>query len=237
MTDKSIFLGEFLGTALLLLLGNGVCAAVTLTKSKAKGAGWPVVTFGWGFAVLSAAYATQSLSGAHLNPAVTIGIATRTGEWGKVPLYLAAQFLGAFVGAVLCWLAYLGQFRAHNKDDVLGIFATGPEVRNAGQNLITEFLATFVLVFVILGSGQTEGLKLSGAGTLIVALLVVGIGMSLGGPTGYAINPARDLGPRIAHAVLPIPGKGGSDWGYAWIPIVGPLAGGAVAGLLASAVF
>ncbi|KAA2266515.1 aquaporin family protein [Solihabitans fulvus] len=236
MTDKTIFFGEFLGTMLLLLLGNGVVAGVVLAKSKAKDAGWTVITFGWGFAVLAGAYASAPLSGAHLNPAVTIGIAIQTGQWSKVPLYLSAQLLGAIVGAVLCWLAYLGQFRA-NKDEVLGVFATGPEIRNTAQNLLTEIIATFVLVFVILATGQTKGLAVSGTGVLIVALLVVGIGMSLGGPTGYAINPARDLGPRIAHAILPIPGKGGSDWGYAWIPVVGPLIGGALAGLVDIAVF
>lgn len=236
MTDKSIFIGEFLGTAILLLLGNGVVAGVVLAKSKAKDAGWAVITFGWGFAVLAGAYASAPLSGAHLNPAVTLGLAIHSGEWSKVPLYLVAQLLGAFTGAVLCYLTYLGQFR-ENTGEVLGIFSTGPEIRNRAQNLLTEIIATFVLVFVILATGQTTGLGLSGTGVLIVALLVVGIGMSLGGPTGYAINPARDLGPRIAHAVLPIPGKGGSDWGYAWIPVVGPLIGGALAGLVDIAVF
>ncbi|GAA0212057.1 MIP/aquaporin family protein [Saccharothrix mutabilis subsp. mutabilis] len=236
MTNQSIFIGEFLGTALLLLLGNGVVAGVVLARSKSNGAGWVVITFGWGFAVLAAAYATAPLSGAHLNPAVTLGLAIHSGDWATVPLYLIAQFLGAFVGAVLCYLAYLGQFRA-NEGEVLGIFSTGPEIRNTAQNLLTEIIATFVLVFVILATGQTKGLSTSGTGALIVALLVVGIGMSLGGPTGYAINPARDLGPRIAHAVLPIPGKGGSDWGYAWIPVVGPLIGGAFAGLVDIAVF
>ncbi|WP_342787243.1 MIP/aquaporin family protein [Saccharothrix saharensis] len=236
MTNQSIFIGEFLGTALLLLLGNGVVAGVVLAKSKSHGAGWAVITFGWGFAVLAGAYAVAPLSGAHLNPAVTVGLAIHNGDWATVPVYLLAQFLGAFTGAVLCYLAYLGQFRA-NTGDVLGVFATGPEVRHRAQNLTTEVIATFVLVFVILATGQTKGLETSGTGVLIVALLVVGIGMSLGGPTGYAINPARDLGPRLAHAVLPIPGKGGSDWGYAWIPVVGPLIGGALAGLVDIAVY
>lgn len=236
MSDKSIFIGEFLGTAILLLLGNGVVAGVVLAKSKAKDAGWAVITFGWGFAVLAGAYASAPLSGAHLNPAVTLGLAVHSGEWSKVPLYITAQLLGAFAGAVLCYLAYLGQFR-ENKGEVLGVFATGPEIRNPLQNMLTEVIATFVLVFVILATGQTKGLAVSGTGVLIVALLVVGLGMSLGGPTGYAINPARDLGPRIAHAVLPIPGKGGSDWGYAWIPVAGPLLGGALAGLVDIAVF
>ncbi|GAA0620352.1 MIP/aquaporin family protein [Kutzneria viridogrisea] len=236
MTDKTIFFGELIGTTLLVLLGNGVCAAVTLAKSKARDAGWLAITFGWGLAVLAGAYASAPLSGAHLNPAVTLGIAIQTGEWSKVPLYLSAQLIGALLGAVLCWLTYLGQFRAHN-GQVLGVFSTGPEIRNTAQNLITEVIATFVLVFVILATGQTKGLAVSGTGVLVVALLVVGIGLSLGGPTGYAINPVRDLGPRIAHAVLPIPGKGGSDWGYAWIPVLGPLLGGAAAGLVDIAVF
>ncbi|GGM71418.1 putative glycerol uptake facilitator protein [Longimycelium tulufanense] len=236
MTDQSIFIGEFLGTALLLLLGNGVVAAVTLTKSKAHGAGWPVIAFGWGFAVLAGAYAAAPLSGGHINPAVTVGIALQTGDWNKVPLYVVAQMLGAFTGAVLCWLAYLGHFREH-QGEVLGVFATGPEIRNRTQNFTTEFIATFVLVFVIAAFGRSEGLAASDSLIFMVALLVVGIGMSLGGPTGYAINPARDLGPRIAHAVLPIPGKGGSDWGYSWVPVLAPLAGGTVAGLVATAAF
>lgn len=231
MSNTSIFLGEFIGTALLLLLGNGVVAGVLLAKSKAQNAGWVVVTFGWGFAVLAGAYVALPLSGAHINPAVTIGLAIHSGEWSKVPLYLAAQMLGAFTGAVLCWLSYLGQFREH-PGEVLAVFSTGPEVRKPVYNLLTEIIATFTLVYVVLATGQTKGLELSGTGVLVVALLVVGIGMSLGGPTGYAINPARDLGPRIAHAVLPIPGKGGSDWSYAWVPVAGPLIGGAAAGVL-----
>ncbi|PRX98768.1 MIP/aquaporin family protein [Allonocardiopsis opalescens] len=234
MTPASIFIGEFIGTAILILMGNGVCAAVALGKSKAHAAGWVAIAFGWGFAVLAGAYASFTLSGAHINPAVTIGLAANTGQWANVPIYIAAQMLGAITGAVLCWLAYLGQFRA-NTQPVLGIFSTAPEIRNTTQNLITEIIATFVLVFVIIASGTVEGLTLSGTGVLIVALLVVGIGLSLGGPTGYAINPARDLGPRIAHAILPIPGKTTSDWGYSWIPVVGPLIGGALAGLLAAA--
>ncbi|TWP46840.1 aquaporin family protein [Lentzea tibetensis] len=236
MSTGSIFIGEFLGTAILLLLGNGVVAGVVLAKSKSQNAGWAVITFGWGFAVLAGAYASAPLSGAHLNPAVTIGLAVHSGEWANVPVYIAAQLLGAFAGAVLCYLTYLGQFKA-NEGEVLGIFSTGPEIRNTVQNLMTEIIATFVLVFVILATGQTKGLAVSGTGVLVVAFLVVGIGMSLGGPTGYAINPARDLGPRVAHALLPIPGKGGSDWGYAWIPVVGPLLGGALAGLVDIAVF
>ncbi|WP_424637282.1 MIP/aquaporin family protein [Embleya sp. AB8] len=229
MTSDKIFIGETLGTAILLLLGVGVCAAVTLKRSKAQNAGWLAIAFGWGFAVLSGAYASVSLSGAHLNPAVTLGIAVKTGEWDKVPVYLAGQFTGAVIGAVLAWATYLGQFNAHG-EPVLGVFATSPEIRNPVQNVITETIATTVLVLVILTEGLTDGLALSGTGILITALLVVGIGLSLGGPTGYAINPVRDLGPRLAHWLLPIPHKGGSDWGYAWVPVVGPILGGLAAG-------
>jgi glycerol uptake facilitator protein len=202
------------------------------------------IAFGWGFAVLTGAYISGSLSGAHLNPAVTIGLAIDTGEWSKVPVYLAGQFLGAMIGAALVWVAYYGQFQAHMNDPeiaalarnsdspagpVLGIFSTGPEIRNTVQNLATEIIGTFVLVLFILTLGLTKGLAVSGTGTMMVAFVVVGIGLSLGGPTGYAINPARDLGPRIVHALLPLPNKGGSDWRYAWIPVVGPIVGAALA--------
>lgn len=229
MTSDKIFIGETLGTAILLLMGVGVCAAVTLNRSKAQNAGWLAIAFGWGFAVLAGAYASVSLSGAHLNPAVTLGIAVKTGEWDKVPVYLAGQFVGAVIGAVLAWATYLGQFKEHG-EPVLGVFATSPEIRNPVQNVITETIATTVLVIVILTQGLTDGLALSGTGILMTALLVVGIGLSLGGPTGYAINPVRDLGPRLAHSLLPIPKKGGSDWSYAWVPVVGPTLGGLAAG-------
>lgn len=261
-TDK-ILIGETIGTALLVLLGGGVCAAVTLKKSKARGAGWIAIAFGWGFAVLAGAYTAAGLSGGHLNPAVTVGIAVGSGDWSDVPAYVAGQMAGAMIGAFLVWLAYLGQFTAHLTDPdsaegpgadpagpvtgtepsgqpggpVLGVFSTGPEIRNPVQNLLTEVIGTLVLVLVILALGMTKGLASSGTGTLIVALLVVGIGFSLGGPTGYAINPARDLGPRIVHALLPLPNKGRSDWGYAWVPVVGPLLGGALAGVLYNAAF
>ncbi|MET7936192.1 MIP/aquaporin family protein [Streptomyces sp. NPDC005322] len=252
MSSSDIFIGETIGTAALILLGAGVVAGVVLKRSKALNAGWLAITFGWGFAVLIGAYISAPLSGAHLNPAVTVGIAVTTGEWGDVPVYFAGQMLGAMLGATLAWLSYYGQFQAHltdpeivgRKDDeglvdkaaapaagpVLGVFSTGPEVRNVVQNLVTEIIGTAVLVLLILTTGLTKGLGVSGTGVLIVALSVVGIGLSLGGPTGYAINPARDLGPRIVHALLPLPNKGGSDWGYAWIPVVGPLVGGALAG-------
>jgi glycerol uptake facilitator protein len=229
VTSDKIFIGETLGTAILVLMGVGVCAAVTLNRSKAQNAGWLAITFGWGFAVLSGAYASVSLSGAHLNPAVTLGIAVKSGQWDKVPVYFAGQLLGAVIGAVLAWLTYLGQFQQHRKP-VLGVFATEPEIRNPLQNVLTEAIATTVLVLVILTQGLTDGLALSGTGILMTALLVVGLGLSLGGPTGYAINPVRDLGPRLVHSILPIPNKGGSDWAYAWVPVVGPVLGGLAAG-------
>lgn len=252
MSSSDIFTGELIGTAVLILLGGGVCAAVTLKRSKAQNAGWLAITFGWGFAVLTGAY-IGSKSGAHLNPAVTLGLAIDGAtKWSDVPLYIGSQLLGAMIGASLVWLAYYGQFKAHLTDPelvaslnpaegmvdqtatpqagpVLGIFSTGPEIRNAIQNLVTEIIGTAALVLFILTMGLTKGLATSGTGTLMVAFVVVGIGLSLGGPTGYAINPARDLGPRIVHALLPLPNKGGSDWGYAWIPVAGPLVGAALA--------
>ncbi|KUO14878.1 MIP/aquaporin family protein [Streptomyces dysideae] len=255
MSSSDIFIGETIGTAILILLGGGVCAAVTLKASKARNAGWLAITFGWGFAVLTAVYTSAPLSGAHLNPAVTVGIAIKDGEWSNVPTYWAGQLLGAMIGAALVWVAYYGQFHAHLTDKeivggpgaqatkvkaveaqekgagpVLGIFSTGPEIRNAVQNLATEIIGTIVLVLAVLTQGLNDnGNGLGTVGALITALVVVSIGLSLGGPTGYAINPARDLGPRIVHALLPLPNKGGSDWSYAWVPVAGPLIGGAVA--------
>ncbi|WP_318206911.1 MULTISPECIES: MIP/aquaporin family protein [unclassified Streptomyces] len=243
MSSSDIFLGETIGTAVLILLGGGVCAAVTLKGSKARNAGWLAITFGWGFAVMTAVYMTASLSGAHLNPAVTVGIAIKDGEWGDVPVYVAGQMLGAMIGAALVWVAYYGQFQAHLADPeasgkkpiegpgpVLGIFSTGPEIRNTWQNLATEIIGTVVLVLAVLTQGLNDsGKGLGVIGALITAFVVVSIGLSLGGPTGYAINPARDLGPRIVHALLPLKHKGGSDWSYSWIPVVGPLIGGAIA--------
>ncbi|WP_030778774.1 MIP/aquaporin family protein [Streptomyces sp. NRRL S-920] len=262
MSSSDIFIGETIGTAVLILLGGGVCAAVTLKRSKAKDAGWLAITFGWGFAVLTAAYIAGSLSGAHLNPAVTLGLAIEGGtKWSNVPLYLASQLLGAMIGAVLVWVTYLGQFKAHLTDPeilaaqpaeegmvdqkaapaagpVLGVFSTGPEIRNYVQNVATEIIATAVLVLAILTQGLNDGGNGLGVlGALITSLVVVGIGLSLGGPTGYAINPVRDLGPRIVHTLLPLPNKGGSDWSYAWVPIVGPLIGGAIAGGLYNVAF
>ncbi|HEY3477819.1 MAG TPA: MIP/aquaporin family protein [Streptomyces sp.] len=254
MSNGHIFIGEVIGTAVLILLGGGVCAAVTLKKSKAKDAGWLAITFGWGFGVLGGAYIANGYSGGHLNPAVTLAIAIKTGVWHTMPYYLMGQLLGAMIGAFLVWVAYMGQFQAHLTDPlvirehetsvegpaddtkgphggpVLGVFSTGPEIRNPVQNLLTEIIGTMVLVLFILTQGMTSGLALNGLGILLTALIVVGIGLSLGGPTGYAINPFRDLGPRIVHSLLPLPNKGGSDWTYAWIPVLGPLAGAALAG-------
>ncbi|GGT17475.1 MIP/aquaporin family protein [Streptomyces chromofuscus] len=261
MSSSDIFIGETIGTAILILLGGGVVAAVVLKASKARNAGWVAITFGWGFAVLTAVYISAPLSGAHLNPAVTLGIAITSGDWGDVGVYWAGQLLGAMIGAALVWLAYYGQFHAHLTDreivgaaadaqakavearekgagPVLGVFSTGPEIRNAAMNLATEIIGTFVLVLAVVTQGlNNEGNGLGAVGGLMVALVVVGIGLSLGGPTGYAINPARDLGPRIVHALLPLPNKGGSDWGYAWIPVVGPLIGAAAAAGLYNVAF
>ncbi|MEU5681853.1 MIP/aquaporin family protein [Streptomyces rochei] len=249
MSNGDVFVGEMIGTAILILFGAGVCAAVTLRYSKARASGWVVIAFGWGFGVLAGAYTAAPLSGGHLNPAVTLGIAVDTGEWGQVWVYVLGQFAGAMLGAVLCYLTYFAQFRANVRETgttegtadepvpTLGVFATIPEIRNPVANLMTEVIATVGLVLPVLAFGLTEGLGESGTLVLIVALLVVGIGLSLGGPTGYAINPARDLGPRIVHSVLPIPDKGTSDWGYAWIPVAGPLIGGTLAGLVYNAAF
>ncbi|MFC8434410.1 MIP/aquaporin family protein [Streptomyces sp. NPDC057253] len=241
MSNGDVFLGEVIGTAILILFGAGVVAAVVLNYSKAKDAGWVVIAFGWGFGVLAGAYTAAPLSGGHLNPAVTIGIAVDTGDWDQVPVYIAGQMVGAMLGAVLCWLTYYAQFQANAEEDIaqptLGIFSTAPAIRNPVANLITEIIATIGLVLPILAFGLTKGLGESGTAVLVVSFLVVGIGLSLGGPTGYAINPARDLGPRIVHTLLPIPNKGTSDWGYAWIPVVGPLIGGALSGVIFNAAF
>jgi glycerol uptake facilitator protein len=229
----SIFGAEVIGTALLILLGNGVVACVLLNLSKGQNSGWIVITFGWGMAVMVGAFAVGQFSGAHLNPAVTIGFAVegRT-EWGDVPEYFAGEFVGAFIGATLVWLAYLDHWRETEDPGLkLACFSTAPAIRNPVSNIITEVIGTFVLVFAIMAFFATEATAATGLGALIVGLLVLGIGLSLGGPTGYAINPARDLGPRIMHAILPIAGKGDSDWSYAWVPVVGPIIGAVLAGL------
>ena len=235
----SIFGAEVIGTAMLILLGNGVVACVLLTQSKGQNSGWIVITFGWGMAVMVAVYMVGQFSGAHLNPAVTLGAAITGGiKWSKVPEYWAGEFVGAFIGATLVWLAYY-QHWGETEDPGLKLacFSTGPAIRNPLWNTLTEIIGTFALVFAIDAFNADKNFGPTDLGGLIVGLLVLGIGLSLGGPTGYAINPARDLGPRIMHAILPIPGKGSSDWGYAAIPVVGPLIGGALAALAYKAFF
>ncbi|PWW24248.1 glycerol uptake facilitator protein [Geodermatophilus normandii] len=238
MSLTSVFFSEVLGTGLLILLGVGVVANVLLTESKGRGADWLLINFGWGLAVFVGVYAAYR-SGAHLNPAVTVGLwASGADEYapgveitlGSTLVYFAGEFVGAFLGAVFAWLAYREHYAAHpDPGEILGTFSTGPAIRALPWNVVTEAIGTFVLIYIILQFGNTP----SQIGPLAVALLVVSIGASLGGPTGYAINPARDLGPRIAHAVLPIRGKGGNDWGYSWVPVVGPIVGAVLAGLLA----
>ena len=231
----TVFGSEVLGTAILILLGVGVVANVALPKTFGNGGNWLLINFGWGIAVFAGVFAGAS-SGAHINPAVTLGIAVSgANQYAPgVPITLASslvyvlgQMIGAFLGAVVAWLAYRKHYDAAT-EPVLGTFSTGPAIKSTPWNLITEVIGTFILVYIILRFGDTP----SQLGPLAVALLVVGIGASLGGPTGYAINPARDLGPRIAHAVLPIRGKGDSNWGYAWVPVVGPLIGAVLGGLL-----
>ena len=228
----SIIGAETIGTALLILLGDGVVAAVLLNKSKAQNSGWIVIAFGWAFAVMVGAYAVGQFSGAHLNPAVTVGLwISGAVEGGDVPEYFIGEFLGAMIGAFLVFLAYYQHFGETEDPGLkLAVFSTGPAIRNVGWNMVTEIIGTFVLVFGILAIANNGPPAESGLTLLLIAFLVGAIGLSLGGPTGYAINPARDLGPRIMHAVLPIPGKGTSDWGYSWIPVVGPLIGGALGG-------
>lgn len=231
-------LGEFLGTMMLVLLGDGVVAAVLLKRSKAEGGGWMVITTGWAFAVMAGVFTAIACGSndAHLNPAVTIGFAMRDGNFTKFAPYLAAQVLGAIMGAGLVWLQYLPHWKeTPDAGAKLGCFCTAPAIRNTIMNLMSEIIATFVLVFVvgaIFSKSVSAAGPAAGLGPYLVGSLVWGIGLSLGGPTGYAINPARDLGPRIAHAILPIAGKGGSDWGYAPIPVIGPLLGGLLAGVL-----
>lgn len=226
------FLSEVVGTGMLLLLGTGVVANVALAKTKGNGGGFLLVNFGWGLGVF-AGVLVAAYSGAQLNPAVSIGLLVKgTIEPSQFFIAVLGQFVGAFLGAVLTWLSYKEHFDAEpDPGNKLGVFSTGPGIRSAGWNLVTEIIATFVLVFVILSFPDWKSVNLGPLSALAVALLVVGIGASLGGPTGYAINPARDLGPRIAHAVLPIKGKGTSDWGYSWVPVVGPLIGGVIAAL------
>ncbi|MCB1127770.1 MAG: aquaporin family protein, partial [Verrucomicrobiae bacterium] len=223
------FCAELIGTMILVILGDGVVANVVLNRSKGQNGGWIVVTAGWGFAVAVAVYCVNAYSGAHINPAVTIAMAA-LGKlaWGQVPVYLAAQWVGAIIGAVVVWLAYLPHWAVtEDKAAKLGVFATAPAIRKPAANALTEAIGTFVLVLGVLAILSPKNLVPNsdfdtGLAPLLVGILVWALGLSLGGPTGYAINPARDLGPRIAHAILPIAGKGGSDWSYAWVPIVGP---------------
>jgi glycerol uptake facilitator protein len=235
----SIFTAELIGTAILILFGDGVVAAVLLNHSKAQNSGWIVIATGWGLAVAVAVFAVAEFSGAHINPAVTIGLASIGAvSWGDVPIYIIGQFAGAFLGAVLVWLAYLPHWEETEDPGLkLAVFCTGPAIRNYSLNCVTEVIGTFILVLGVLAIVNNPGAADSGLVPLLVGFLVFGIGLSLGGPTGYAINPARDLGPRIAHAVLPVAGKGESDWGYSWVPVAAPVVGGILGALVYQAFF
>jgi glycerol uptake facilitator protein len=234
-----IFPSEVIGTATLILLGDGVVAAVLLAKSKAQNSGWIVIAFGWGMAVMLAVYFVGRFSGAHLNPAVTLGLASiGVTKWVDVPTYLAGEFVGAFLGAVLVFAAYSHHFSATEDPGLkLSVFSTGPAIRNYALNFVTEVIGTFLLLFGVLAITSNKAPTATGLVPLLIGLLVFAIGLSLGGPTGYAINPARDLGPRIAHFILPIPGKGKSDWSYAWVPVVAPIVGGVLGALAYRALF
>jgi len=243
--DINSFMGELVGTMVLLLFGNGVVANVVLNETKGNGGGnggaWITITAGWAFAVFVGVFTVAHVSGAHINPAVTIGLAVAGNfSWSMVVPYIIAQMIGAFIGTTLVWLAYFDHWgQTDDAGAKLACFSTGPAIRNIPMNVVTEAIGTFALMFGVLlikgttfdNSGSIINVDLGALGAIPVALLVFGIGLSLGGPTGYAINPARDLGPRIAHFVLPISGKGDSDWGYAWVPIVGPVIGAVIASL------
>jgi glycerol uptake facilitator protein len=244
--DTNIFLAEVFGTGMLILLGDGVVAGVLLAKSKSNSAGWIVITAAWAFAVFVGVVVAGPVSGAHINPAVTVGLATlgslQSGAgigWDMVPTYFAGEFVGAFIGAILVLIHYWDHFKATEDQGLkLAVFCTAPNIRNYGLNFVSEVIGTFVLMFVILTFAQNGDAKgLASLGALPVAILVWSIGMSLGGTTGYAINPARDLGPRIIHAIFPVPGKGGSDWGYSWVPVVGPIVGAMLASVVYYAVW
>jgi glycerol uptake facilitator protein len=238
LTDGfSIAVAETIGTALLIILGDGVVGGVLLGKSKAQNSGWIVITTGWALAVAVGVYAIGSLTGGHLNPAVTLGFATiGLTAWDLVPYYLVGEFLGAFIGAVIVYLHYLPHWGETEDPGLkLAVFSTGPAIRSTVSNVISEVIGTFMLVFGVLAIVSNE--IAPGLVALLVGFLVWGIGLSLGGPTGYAINPARDLGPRIAHAVLPIAGKGASDWAYSWVPVVGPVLGGILGAVAYQALF
>jgi len=228
------YFAEFFGTALLILLGNGVVANVCLNKTKGQSSGWIVITMGWGIAVAVAAFVSGTLSPAHLNPAVTFAMALKgTLSWASVFPYILAQFAGAMVAQILVWLQFKPHYEAEeNAGNILATFSTGPAIKNTVSNLVSEILGTFVLLLTIFALGLYD--LQAGLGTFAVGTLIVGIGLSLGGTTGYALNPARDLGPRIMHSILPIPNKGDGDWSYAWIPVVGPIVGAALAVLVFS---
>lgn len=233
--DNSLFvqlIGEFVGTLILVLLGDGVVAGVSLKKSKAEGAGWIAITLGWGFAVILGVYASGFMSLAHLNPAVTLGMAIAGKfSWGYVVPYIIAQVLGGIAGAIIVWIQYLPHWKeTEDQAAILGTFATGPAIRSYGANFVSEIIGTIVLVFGLLTF--TNGNFSAGLNPMAVGVLITAIGLSLGGTTGYAINPARDLGPRIAHQILPIANKGNSDWAYSWVPVIGPMVGGAIAAWL-----
>ncbi|MGO3732257.1 MAG: MIP/aquaporin family protein [Vagococcus sp.] len=230
--DNLQIFSEFLGTMILVLLGDGVVAAVSLTKSKAQNAGWVAITLGWGAAVTIAVYVAGFMGPAHLNPAVTIGMAVSGNfAWNLVVPFIIAQVLGGVLGGIIVWLTYLPHWEeTEDEGAILGTFATGPAIRSYVSNTITEVIGTFVLVFALLAFTQHD--FAAGFNPVVVGILILSLGLSLGGPTGYAINPARDLGPRIAHQILPIKNKGGSDWAYSWVPVVGPMIGGVLAALL-----
>jgi glycerol uptake facilitator protein len=242
--DWNIVLAEIFGTGMLILLGDGVVAGVLLSKSKAQNAGWIVITFAWAFAVFSGVLIAGPISGAHLNPAVTLGLAMSGGiTWGQVPEYWVGEMVGAMIGAALVTLHYWDHFKAtEDKGLKLAVFCTAPNIRNLPLNFISEVIGTFVLIFMIFAigwnhagvgaAGSVTPMGLGPLGALPVSFIVLVVGLSLGGTTGYAINPARDLGPRIVHAILPVPGKGGSDWEYSWVPVLGPLVGAVVAWIL-----
>ncbi|MGH2357033.1 MAG: MIP/aquaporin family protein [Candidatus Limnocylindria bacterium] len=233
------FVAELVGTFILIVLGDGVVAGVLLARSKAQNSGWIVITAGWGFAVAVAVYAVGQFTGAHINPAVTVALAVNgVTPWADVPIFIAGQFVGAFLGAVVVWLHYLPHWEITEDTGLkLAVFSTAPAVRNPVANTLSEVIGTFILIFGVLAIAGNEAPGGSGLTPLLIGILVFAIGLSLGGPTGYAINPARDLGPRIAHAVLPIAGKGGSDWEYSWIPVVGPIIGGVLGALAYTALF
>jgi len=231
------FTAELIGTMILIVLGCGINAGNSLTNSFSKNAGWISVVFGWGFAVAIAVYAVGEVSGAHINPAVTLALAVN-GDllWSEVPIYISAQVIGAILGSIIVWLQYLPHWRATQEADIkLGVFATKPAIKNTFPNLSSEIIGTFMLILGLLSIGANEFAK--GINPLIVGFLIVSIGLSLGGSTGYAINPARDFGPRLAHFILPISGKGTSNWGYAWIPIIGPAIGGVYGAVFYKAFF